>query len=266
MYQPGVKEMKQSESKKYKALISDIDGTLIPNNPHEIPSKRVVMTIKKASKIIHVGVATSRPFYHAERIINILDLSSPCIVGGGSQIVDPKTKKIIWEKRVSNKQVLELLGIFSANGVNIELIDDEDNIVKKVSNGYSPLQVWSPGIEPKEADKIIEVASNISTIAINKVPSYRDGKVALVFTHLHATKQYGILEVAKILKISPHEIIGIGDGYNDFPLLMACGLKVAIGNAVNDLKEIADYIAPPVEEDGVADVIEKFVLKNEKLD
>lgn len=41
---------------------------------------------------------------------------------------------------------------------------------------------------------------------------------------------------------------------------MACGLKVAMGNAVQDLKEIADYIAPSVDEDGIADVIEKFVL------
>ncbi|HXS15232.1 MAG TPA: HAD hydrolase family protein, partial [Candidatus Saccharimonadales bacterium] len=60
--------------------------------------------------------------------------------------------------------------------------------------------------------------------------------------------------------ISTEEIIGIGDGHNDFPLLMACGLKVAMGNAVDDLKAIADYIAPSVDEDGVADVIEKFIL------
>ena len=64
----------------------------------------------------------------------------------------------------------------------------------------------------------------------------------------------------KNLGINTHEIIGVGDGYNDFPLLMACGLKVAMGNAVEDLKAIADYIAPSVEEDGVADVIDKFIL------
>jgi len=69
-----------------------------------------------------------------------------------------------------------------------------------------------------------------------------------------------IFKVAKILGIDTHEIIGIGDGYNDFPLLMACGLKVAMGNAVEDLKAIADYIAPTVSQDGVADVINKFVL------
>ena len=48
------------------------------------------------------------------------------------------------------------------------------------------------------------------------------------------------------------------------PLLMACGLKVAMGNGVPELKEIADYVAPSVDEDGISDVIEKFVLRTEK--
>ena len=67
-------------------------------------------------------------------------------------------------------------------------------------------------------------------------------------------------ELGKILNIRTHEIIGIGDGPNDFPLLMASGLKVAMGNAIPDLKAIADYVTATVEEDGVAQVIEKFVL------
>lgn len=42
---------------------------------------------------------------------------------------------------------------------------------------------------------------------------------------------------------------------------MAAGLKVAMGNAIDDLKAIADYIAPTVQEDGVVDVIEKYILE-----
>ena len=71
----------------------------------------------------------------------------------------------------------------------------------------------------------------------------------------------GAASIAKKLGISRKEIIACGDGYNDYPLLMAAGLKVAMGNAISDLKEIADYIAPPVQKDGVADVIEKFILE-----
>lgn len=256
--------MKQLKSNKnYKALVSDIDGTLILNNPHATPSKKIISTVKKASKLIHVGVATSRPYHHAERIIDILNLTAPCIVGGGSQIVNPKTKKVVWEKRLKKDQILELLSEFEKHNLNIELIDDEDDIVDKNYRKENPIQVWMPGQTLKETEKVINIASSVKSIAINKVPSYKEGKFALVITDIHATKQHGILEVAKMLNLNTKDFIGVGDGGNDFPLLMACGLKVAMGNAVPELKEIADYVAPAVEEDGVADVIERFVL-NEK--
>jgi hydroxymethylpyrimidine pyrophosphatase-like HAD family hydrolase len=41
---------------------------------------------------------------------------------------------------------------------------------------------------------------------------------------------------------------------------MACGFKIAMGNANEELKQIADYVAPSVEEDGVAHIVEKFIL------
>ncbi|MBI5619841.1 HAD hydrolase family protein, partial [Candidatus Gottesmanbacteria bacterium] len=83
---------------------------------------------------------------------------------------------------------------------------------------------------------------------------------SMEITHTDASKLHGIVEVARHLNIKTEEIIGVGDGYNDFPLLMASGLKIAMGNAVPELKEIADFVAPTVDEDGVATVIEKFIL------
>ena len=53
-------------------------------------------------------------------------------------------------------------------------------------------------------------------------------------------------------------MVGVGDSYNDFPLLMACGLKAAMGNSVKEILDIADYVAPSVDDDGLANVIEKY--------
>lgn len=110
------------------------------------------------------------------------------------------------------------------------------------------------------AEDIQKELSPRSDIISHKIVAWKQGAISLSITHVGATKQHAIFEAAKILGIETHEIIGVGDGYNDFPLLMACGLKVAMGNAVPELKAIADYIAPSVEEDGVADVIKKFIL------
>ena len=247
--------------KKYKALILDVDGTLIPNKRDGMPSKKVKDAIAKASKILHVGVATSRPYFQFSHIANYLRLSGLCITSAGAQIIHASSKKILFEKPLLIQDFMAI-GKFSKT-LRVPLHVYDNNKYNTFSKEYipnRPIVIWIHGLTPTQADEFTKRFSHISTIAIYKLPSWKKEKVDLSITHAVATKQHAILEVAKILNIETHEIIGVGDGHNDFPLLMACGLKVAMGNAVDELKAIADYIAPSVEEDGVADVIEKFVL------
>ena len=75
-----------------------------------------------------------------------------------------------------------------------------------------------------------------------------------------ATKATAVVRYADLNGISPSEVIAAGDSFNDLPLLQACGLKIAMGNAAPELKAIADYVAPTAEEDGLAVAIEEFIL------
>lgn len=54
-------------------------------------------------------------------------------------------------------------------------------------------------------------------------------------------------------------IISDGDGYNDFSLLMACGLKIAMGNPIEDLNAVVDEVVPSVEEDGLVYILKKYL-------
>ena len=65
---------------------------------------------------------------------------------------------------------------------------------------------------------------------------------------------------AELNGIETSQIIAAGDSYNDIPLLEACGLRIAMGNAVPELKALADYVAPSVDQDGLATAIDEFVL------
>jgi hypothetical protein len=251
----------KKQKKKYKALILDVDGTLIPNKRDGMPSKKVTDAIAKASKLIHIGVATSRPYFMLAHIVDNLKLSGPSIIAGGAQVIDIASKKVLFEKTLSVQDVMEVGKLAEELSISLTVLDNNEGIIfsrKYMPN--KPLHFWLYALDIRKADEFTEKTSRIPTLASHKVPSWEKGKFDLSITHASATKQHAILEVAKLLKIETHEIIGVGDGYNDFPLLMACGLKVAMGNAVDELKAIADYIAPSVEEDGVADVIEKFVL------
>lgn len=262
--------MKSSASKsviqkKYKALMLDVDGTTVENRSDAMPSQKVKDAISKAQKKIKIGLATSRPFWHVKHVIEDLKITAPCIIAGGTQIFDPKLNKIVWEKLIDVKDIEPIFEI--AKRLKVEIIDDGEGkvITKKKINikdyrEKGPLQFWIPNLNFDLAEHFIDGLSNISTITALKIPSWKPGAVDVLISHAQATKQHGILEIARLLNIQTHEIIGVGDGYNDFPLLMACGLKIAMGNANEELKKIADFVAPSVEEDGVATVIEKFIL------
>lgn len=248
-------------NKKYKALILDVDGTLMPNNQFASPSKKVINAIKKANKYVHVGIATARPGSELEKIFANVPLSGPSIINGGAQIIDLPSKKILLEQALSKEDVIAVCNIAKEfRYKEIIVNDNEENIF--FSQDYipdKPFQVFIPDIS-STSDLFLKQISHLPNIVSHQVVSWKKIGTDIVINHSKATKQYGIFKVAKILGIKTHEIIGVGDGYNDFPLLMACGLKIAMGNAVDEIKAIADYIAPSVEKDGMVDVIEKFIL------
>lgn len=251
-----------TNKKKYKALMVDIDGTIVENHKFDqVPSKKVINAIKKAQKYLHVGIVTSRPLFISKIILDALEPDGPCIVQGGAQIVDGETHEILRKHPLAKVDILSAYAV--AKKYNIELHVDYDKDHKKLSDDFKITQdyfgiVTLPAIDADIAESFLKDLKGIPTISAFK--TIVDDKAFVFGTNQFATKQHGILEVAEIMGISTHDIIGVGDGYNDFPLLMACGLKVAMGNAVPELKEIADYVAPTIEADGVADVIEKFVL------
>ena len=243
---------------KYKALVLDVDQTLTIRDDFVI-SDKVIETIQKAKEKIHVSIATSRNSNEVQPIFQQLQLIDPCITNGGSRIINPQTKEVLYE-RLLNQETIEKINE-TAHKLHLDLFVDEDDVVVEMKPGMifkKPLGAFVGPVHEKDALPFYEMLSSIPFIDVKKVSSY-DG-LWVIANHSEATKQHGVLELAKLLAFNTSEMIAVGDSYNDFPLLMACGLKVAMGNAVPELKAIADYIAPTVEEDGVADVIEKFVL------
>jgi hydroxymethylpyrimidine pyrophosphatase-like HAD family hydrolase len=63
------------------------------------------------------------------------------------------------------------------------------------------------------------------------------------------------------LNILPSELIACGDGYNDLSMVQYAGLGVAMANGCEEIKAVANYITHSNDEDGIAHVIEQFMLK-----
>lgn len=249
--------------KKYKALMLDLDGTTIPNKVDGMPSEIVKEAILRASKNVYVGCVTARPKVWADEILKTLAFTAPCILGGGAQLYNPKTKKVVWDTRISVSLATEICELLKEKRIPFLYPNRSVSLETSYRMAFpkaGPLEIAIPDLTEVEVAMITEALEPFKTIAVHKIIGPEGKGFWLQITHAGATKQLGILKVAELLGIKTHEIIGVGDSYNDFPLLMACGLKVAMGNAAPELKAIADYIAPTVDEDGVADVIEKFIF------
>ena len=73
-------------------------------------------------------------------------------------------------------------------------------------------------------------------------------------------KAQSLAVLLKRLDIVPEEVIACGDGFNDLPLIKYAGLGVAMANAQPVVREHADYVTRSNDEDGVAHVVEEFIL------
>ncbi len=245
---------------KYKALFLDVDGTTVPNARNGIPSPRVVEAIQKINPHIYVCIATSRPLFMVKNIIELLGVRGLCIVNDSTQIYDPMAKKFLQTLYIDDAAIPKILRIARRYSDKILMNSGKsDRIVKKEEMSKNVCSVYVGDAEPEIAEKLISELTKIPNLAVHKMPAWQKGKIAVSVSHATATKLHGVNTVAEKLGIETKEMIGVGDGYNDFPLLMACGLKIAMGNAVDELKAIADFVAPSVEEDGVATIIEKFI-------
>lgn len=246
---------------KYKALLLDVDGTTIPNKLDGKPSTKVINSIKKAQKIVHVGLATSRCYPIAKPVIDVLSLKGLSIFLGGAKLFDLTKQEYLYKQALDNESAKEVANILTSHNIPFfTCMKDVDELFDKSTTINECHMIYALEVDPKHVEEIINDLAHITTLSVQRIPDWKEHKISLTITHAQATKQHGIVELAKALKIKPEEIIGVGDGYNDFPLLMACGLKIAMGNAVPELKAIAGHIAPSVEDDGVAWVIEKFIL------
>ncbi|HSW87961.1 MAG TPA: HAD-IIB family hydrolase [Candidatus Saccharimonadales bacterium] len=266
--------------KKYKALLVDFDGTIASGIPGDITTN-LQFAIKK---IINNGyifsIVTGRPYFgRIKEVCQELDLKSPQIAYGGAEIRDPKNDGILWAKYLKDTEASGIINYFLKN--NIYFVVEKDDFLY-TPDGKQALYISSFTVKDVKEAKLYNIPKIVLPSTINQFSEaklesiiddlqtlYKDlhiikGKIGefygLDITAGGANKHISVLEYSKLLNLKQEEIIGVGDNYNDFPLLTACGLKVAMGDAPKELKDIADLIVPTQQEDGLLTVIETYLL------
>jgi len=250
---------------KYKLLVLDVDGTLVESSPNAKVSKKLIEAIKKINKSIKISLCTGRAYPSANKIIRTLGIKDNYhVIESGSKIVNPR-QELENIRSLTYGNIKEIVGVvrnlssrfgYCVNGKWESIVKENGNETITVVAVHSENSNQTDSI--LNSLKPLEKKFNINTGSKWDCPK---GAVVHV-TNINSSKESGVAYVQNKLGVKKVETIGIGDMLNDLPLFKQSGLKVAMGNATQELKNRADTIAPSVNEDGVAWVIEKYLISD----
>lgn len=268
-----------------KLLVVDIDGTIAgKSNEIREPVKQAILAAH--SRGIKVAVATGRMYRSALRFHRDIGSTLPLICYQGAWIQDPATQKMLRHQPLSKQRALELLEHFEEphlrSLLSINFYINDQLYVPEIT-AATRLYAERSGIEPiaitdfrrdlpGEPTKVLALCKNsgvldglLSSMRDRYTPAelYLTRSVATFFeaTHPLANKGAAVQYIAEdLLGLRPENVMAIGDNFNDVEMISYAGVGVAMGNAPDAVKAGANWVAPDVEEDGVAAAIEEFVL------
>lgn len=263
----------------------DLDRTLL--NSDHVMTERNEQALKKAiEQGVKVIIATGKTQYSARDIIKKLDLDTPGIYVQGLVIhyADGTTKHLSTLPAEILRSVITFAEdrgfetvIYAGSRVLIKAESPDANELSEEYDEPAP-EVVGPLqniLDEEKVNKLLVIKRHNP----RKVTALRwqlsmqlDGKAKLVqalddmleVVPKNSSKGTALKALLKELDIAPENVLAIGDGENDIEMIQLAGIGVAVGNASEKLKAVADHVVKSNDEDGVADALEKFVLKAEE--
>lgn len=223
-----------------KALALDVDGTITDKKRRGCIN--AIETIYKVENLgIPVIIATGNIVCFTRALSIFLATSGGLVAENGGVIESNGSTKI--------------LGDFDLCQTAYEYLKSEYS-VEKVQN--SDLRVSEVAITRKVPVEIVkEVLKDF------EVEVY-DSKFAIHITDPKVNKGTSLVKVAADIGVKHDEILAVGDSENDIEFLSAAGTKIAVSNANQELKNIADYVTQKPHGDGVKEAVERYIpeIKN----
>lgn len=266
----------------FKLVAIDMDGTLLKGD-HTISDKTKKKIIQAKNEGVKIVITSGRPIEGLRPYLEELDFigdNEYLIAYNGGAIYNTKDFSIINEIGLNGREFKEVNRLAKTLGVNLhgysdrgllieertELSKEEIKIVKIKENvinfdkDVADDETVIKGILVGMPEVLDRVTNDIPNKYFEKYNIVRSVPTMLEVLNKKCHKAAALKVLCEHLDIDPRSIIAIGDAANDVEMIKFAGLGVAMGNASDDIKKIADFITNTNEEDGVAKVIDKFIL------
>ena len=262
----------------YKLIAVDMDGTLL-NSDNQISPATIDAVKAAVGKGVVFTLSTGRPVQGVQKYIDLLELNGPVITYNGAMIVDSCSGEIIFNEIMDSgdaqkvyQQALErniMFVVWSAGKLYVSAMGEKATFYSEMTNTKAELienfdNLLSQGITKilwfHDADILDSWIPELNNLNLEHTTITKSRAYFLEFFSNKTSKAVAMEKLGQYYGIDKSSMIAVGDQINDLPMIEYAGLGVAMGNAVEGVKNAADYITDTNNNDGVAKVIQKFIL------
>lgn len=278
-------------NQKIKLIALDLDGTLLTNEKKISPYTMEILE-KAIEQGVIITIATGRPFMGIPEELRTFQGIQYAMSSNGAKIINVANGDIIMENLLPAELAMKMLEIGNHYDALQEVYFEDQGYVdedkmKHLEKYHHNPNMWEyfrttrkqvPDIislakeKHQDMDKVQMLFADLSERdaawkEIEKVEGVTQVDSLgynIEINSAGVNKGAMLLELGAMLGIKREEIMACGDGQNDIAMVQMAGLGVAMGNAKDSVKKVADYVTDTNEEQGVAKAIKKFVLEGGK--
>lgn len=264
-----------------KLVAVDLDDTLLDKSNKVSP--RTADVIRKAvAQGVTVTVATGRMYQSAVRFARQLELDVPIITYNGALIKACLSEEVLFERPIELETARGVLQLFKKHGWYIQSYIDDILCVEEINDKaryyeqmtkveaiavgdmvYNPQKAPTKLLAIAEPSEIEVMWQTIAAEFGDKLYITKSKANYLEMAHPSVNKGQALGFLADKLNITREQIMAVGDSLNDLDMIKYAGWGVAMGNAVERVKNSAQAVTLCNHEDGVAEAIIKYVLRQD---
>lgn len=262
----------------YKLIAIDLDDTLLTDERQV--SEATKQALKQASERgVRITIATGRMHASAVQVARQLELNVPIITYQGALIKTLLDDQVLYERYIPEEAAKAVIDYAEHRSLHLQAYYN-DTLYSKFDNDriqeYSemskvpytvlrdfhelPANAFTKMLFFEEPDTLDRIREELPPAIVQQTHVTKSKPYFLEIMHTEGTKGHAVAFLAAHVGCDLSEVIAIGDSWNDHEMIETAGVGVAMGNAVEPLKQIADYITADNNHDGIRQVIEQFVL------
>lgn len=272
---------------RFKLAAFDMDGTTLNSN-HEMTSNTIEAINKFSERGVTIIFATGRMDNAVKEHLNRINTEGLVITHNGGLIKNLKSGEVLSRKVVPSNIVEEIISFSKVSETVLHINTDNEVLISK---NHSFSEKYAEELKITLTMSSFEQVENVDPISLllidekEKLREYLDLMIQgfknqfdyvfipwtentwmLQFLAPNTSKGHAVIELSKLLGIDPKkEVISFGDSYNDLEMISGTYFGVAMSNACKELKDVAKYVTKSNDLDGVAYVLDKLEMNEQRF-